>query len=365
MKRLAAALILACLTLPIASAGPGSTSMPSFWRYTHPDAKALIGVEWSRLMNSSMGQEVRRKLAEQDTSKWTGIDLVDQISRVFISTPGNPEAAAGDEVPGLIAVQGNFDMDRIRELAAEEVVERSDYESVEILKYTDKKGKPMAVALVSPQLLLLGDQESIEAGIDHYVAADPTQTADPLYVRASELSSQNDIWVVANASPADFSKDGAQQAQFLKDVDSIEAGLSLQSGLGLQLNLGTKSGQSASELAAGLQLMAGMMLASQQQKPGLPNLAEKLTIVTDDTRVKMALTLDEQEVQQSFGQLPASMQPAAGGDGEEVQLQGKVGGSGDWTWGGQPQAAKPKKPQKQVITIWGLQEGVREIPVDQ
>jgi hypothetical protein len=308
-----------------------------------------------------MGLKVRQSIAEQDTTGWDGAELMDQIGRIFISTPGNPDSASSDDVPGLVAVQGTFDLERVRELIDAKLEESTEHGSVEVLRFAGNKGRPTALALVSPQLLLLGDFDSVSAGIDHYQAQDPGQASNPLYLRASELAGESDIWIVANASLSDFSKDGMNQAQFLKDVESIEAGISLQKGLGLQLNLGTNSEESAAKLAAGLQLMTGMLLASQQQKPDMPNFAEKLQIAADSSLVKMAMTLDEKELEQSFGQLASSMQPSLGGSGDDVAVQGKIGGSGDWSWGEMRQPEP--EPANQVITVWGLEEGKKEIPL--
>lgn len=372
MKRLIAGIILGCLSLAPAWAASSSVSMPSFWRYAHPNAKALVGIEWQRLLKSELGQELRDKIETQNADKpeWAANEIIDQINRVFISSPGRAEGATGGQTPAVIAVQGNFDLDRIRELAAPKTGDSFVYGSTEILEnVTPSKsgGQPMAVALVSPQLLLLGDVESVQDGIDHYLAADPGQMSNPLFVRAAALSGNNDIWIVANASPADFSQGGMQQAQFLNKVTSIEAGLSLQSGLGLRLNLGTDSKQSAAELAAGIQMMAGMFLSSAAQKPGMPNLAEKIQVSTDASRVTLALALDKKELAESFGKMTSADAPdvaAASPDADaNVPLRAKVAGSGHWKWG-QVQRPEPK-PEKQVITIWGLEEGKKEIPIQQ
>ncbi len=244
MKRLCLCILLvAALSVPLFAAS-GSTSMPSFWRYAHPDSKALIGVEWNRILHSSIGAEIRQKLFESGSEGEEALQLVDQVQRVFISSPGVPDGSpAGAKPAAVIAAQGAFDLAGIREMIEKESGVSRLYREVEVLDHTDEKGDRTAVALVSPRLVLAGDVDAVESAIDHYLAADPGQASNPLFQRASQLATENDIWLVANASPSDFGQGGGQQAQFLKDLERVEAGISMQSGLGIQLNLGTRSPQ--------------------------------------------------------------------------------------------------------------------------
>ncbi len=375
MKRLSACIILAILAaLPVAAAS-SSVSMPSFWRYAHPEAKALIGIEWNRILNSSIGAEIRQKLYETGAEGEEALALMDQVERIFVTSPGNPPGGQEEsQPPVVVAAQGNFDLAQVREMLRQESAEPVEYESIEILEHVDEKGHATAVALVNSRLLVAGDMESVAAAIDHYHAADPSQMSDPLFQRASQLSANNDIWLVAHASPSDFGQSGMEQAQFLQNVRRVEAGISLQSGLGLELNLGADSAQSASELAAGLQMILGMMLAGQQQQnPNGPNLAEKLSIAADQDLVRLALQLDQSELEQGFGQLATSL-PGSFGGGAPAEEGGSLeaasasapaapaGGFAGWNTT-QVRPVEPEGPR--VITIWGLEEGPLEIDMNQ
>jgi len=46
--------------------------MPAVWRYAHPNAKALIGIEWNRIVSSPVGQQILQTL--RDTAY---IDMTD------------------------------------------------------------------------------------------------------------------------------------------------------------------------------------------------------------------------------------------------------------------------------------------------
>jgi len=323
-----------------------SVSMPSMWRYAHPDAKALIGIEWQRILRSPLGQEIRKKITEANPAGVKEIDILDSVGRIFISSPGRPEGTAeGEQAQGVAAIQGDFDLGKIRKLASAKTVGTSTYQEIKILELADKDGEPAALALVSPQLLLLGDKESVEAAIDHYLEGDPAQASNPLFQRAAELSAQNDIWVVAKAAPGDFAGKSGKQPKFLESVRSVEAGISLQDGLGLQLNLGATDAEKAQEMATGLKFMLGMVLASQQSKGDGPNLAEKLHVETKESRVEMALHLKQDEVKQLIENMKAKATAAIAGGGAAVGSQPAPGANG----GSGPEA------QSSSVRIWGTQ----------
>jgi len=344
MKRV----FLATLTLTFAGGlawAASSVSMPSMWRYAHPEAKALIGIEWQRILRSPVGEEIRKKIAESNPAGLEDLELMERVQRIFISSPGKPEGAPEGKTAAVVAIQGDFDLEKIRTLAAEKTTGSSNYGGVEILELAGKDGESAALALVSGQLLLLGDPESVEAAIDHYQEGDASQVSNPLFQRAAELSADSDIWIVAKAKPGDFGGNGGKQPKFLESVRSLEAGLSFQDGLGLRLNLGTEDPAKAQEMAAGLKMMLGMMLASQQSGGSGPNLAEKLQVATKESRVEMALQLGRDELKQIIENMKAkakaTVAAAAGAAGGTQPEPGAAGGPGP---GSQPS-----------VRIWGTQ----------
>lgn len=364
MRRILVAGLLSCFLAAVVWCAPGSVSMPSLWRYAHPEAKALIGIEWSRILNSPLGQQMRQKITESGMSEMEGLDFLDDIDRVFISSPGNPEGETEQQPPVVIAARGRFDLAKVREIAAAKMTAVSSYQSIEILEQHEAGNVSMAMALVDSRTILLGDSESVMAAIDYHLAADPGMASNPLFLRAVELAAGNDLWIVAHASPSDFSKATTDQAPFLKDVERIEAGLSFQDGLGLQLNLGTASEDSAQTLAGGLQFMLAMLLSGQQNQPGMPNFSEKLRVSTDGSMVRLAFSLDQSELEQAFNQVESSVASSLGGAGD-VEVRAAVRGDGEWNMGSQPHemaVSPPVVPENQVIRIYGLENGPREIP---
>ena len=83
-----------------------------------------------------------------------------------------------------------------------------------------------------------------------------------------------------------------------------------------------------------------------------------------DARVKLALALDRQELEQALQGLGPAMMASSGAG--KVDVRPRVSGSGQWSWGKPVQQARRQTPpKKRVIRIYGLEEGVREIPFSQ
>ncbi len=126
-------------------------------------------------------------------------------------------------------------------------------------------------------------------------------------------------------------------------------------------------------MAAALQMVLGMMLSSQQQQEGMPNLAEKLQISTEQELVKLSLHMDEGEFQKTFGQVASSLTgPFSGG---EMAVEG-AGADATPTQTAAatqyPQWTRPVVRQTpavqtrpRVIKIWGLEDGPREIKMNE
>lgn len=334
----------------VAWAEPGSLSMPTLWRYSHPEAKALIGIEWQKILQSRVGREVRAKIRETGPAGFAGLDFLESVDRIVISSAGNGKAGGGEHPPAVIAAQGKFDIGKLRALAATKLAAAGAYRSVEILEENRGGERPMALALVSPLTVLLGDSGSVRAALDNFFAEDPSQLQNPLFTRAAELAVASDLWIVAHASLADFSGNGPQQAQFLNDVESLEAGLSFRDGMELQVNLGAKSPESAQNLAGGLQFLLGMAMARRQQETGVPDLTRNLQVVTDGELVRIALRLTETELEAGFREVAPSVMAALHPDSAPPERTTA------------PAAVWPAA-QKRIIRIYGLAEGVREVPL--
>ena len=112
MPRLRASLAFAVLLVPIVASGQAD---PALLRFVYPNAKALISIDWARIRQSQAGAMIREKwLNTGFAAAIPGIELINDIDRVLISSPGKTETGENAEAPVLIALYGHFDAAKVK-----------------------------------------------------------------------------------------------------------------------------------------------------------------------------------------------------------------------------------------------------------
>jgi len=357
IKSLSAAL---CLT-GIAMAA-GSTSHPTFWRYAHPEAKVLVGVEWHRLSGAALVDQIRKELPPglnfRSVANVGDVEMLRDIERVFLSSPGAPKGKK-ETAKFVAAIQGKFDLAKVRQFIVKQGAAPAVHRGVALLIST-RKNDDQCMALVSPQVLLVGHRAAVEAALDHHAAASPLAQQTKLYQRAGELSAANDIWVVGTMSPADLAGSDMPQAEMLKDVESFEASLSLQTGLGLQVSLNTKTGEGAQAIANTVRGILAVAAMQGQSDPQAAEFLKKVKITSDPSRVSLAISLDQAELAKGIKSFRARAETA---EVARVDVRPKLAGATIVNDGpAAPAPAEPLRPQ--VIRIFGAEGGPREIPFE-
>lgn len=362
MKPLRTAAILVCLN--VASWSANSVSHPSYWRYAHPQAKVLVGIEWQRIVQSPLAAKLQQEMAQAGLTRMMsaqGLDFIWEVERVFISSPGGGKK---DQPPLVAALQGRFDLAKVRESITKLGAKANVYKGVALLA-PDKAGADQVLALASASVLLFGDRVSVQAALDNYSAAAPPPAGSKLYQRAADLSSRFDLWFAGVGAPGDLAGAAAMpQAQMLADVESFEAGVSLQNGLGLELSLNSKTEESAKALAGAVQGLMGLAAMHAGANPEAAEFLKKLHVKTEHARVSLALSIDQAELEKGIQQIRASAGPAMAG----VQVRPKITGTNATNLPALPHAAvipvapiKPAEPA--VIRIYGAEGGTKEIPL--
>ncbi len=337
MRRGSRVRVLATLALA-AGSGLAADLPPSLWAYCHPNARVLAGIEWRRASRSPAGGELRRKLLETGA----GVDLLDSVERVVLSSTG--ERRPGEERPPvLIVVEGRFELGRLRALAIRKLPRIGVRHGVEILEEDPGPGAPLAVALVSSRIILVGDAGALRAVLDSAAAEGRRRTEDPLAAHAAQIAETSDVWLVAQVSPGLYASMGAQETALLALADGAELGASFSEGLDLKATLVTGSPDDAQKLAGGLQLLLALKMAGRVAA-GAPDPTANLQVFTDGPLVKLALRMSEEEFRAAFREaepaILAALEPPRRDTAEEA-----------------PQ------PEPRRIRIYGLAEGVREIPL--
>jgi hypothetical protein len=357
------------LMVLLLTAALNARAQTNAWELGHPDAKLLMGIDLKSLRESSVGQSIRQQMHAQPTATATpspfqasfqamALGILDQIDRVFLSSPANAALGAKNNPPFLLVVEGRFPMEQLkpflqgaaRQYRGAQVYRTSkpDTTKAATIKVATAKADTTSVALLDGGTLLLGDEKSVLAALDRRGGALPPASA--LLARAQALASTHDFWAIADAPLSKFQPAGASPgnpvasalaSQIASQIKGIETGLSLRDGFQFELSLATDSEATALQMS---QLVSGqiqMAMLAQATRPEEAEMVRKIQIGAEGNRMRVNLALTADEFQQLQAAQAARVMAAASTP--------------------QPAArpAKPATPGK--IMIYGLDGGPREI----
>ncbi len=344
------------------------------WELGHPDAKLLVGVDLKSLRESSVGQSIREQMHAQPAAtaapsplqasfQAMAFGILNQIDRVFLSSPANTAPGAKNNPPFLLVVEGRFPMAQLKPFlqgparpyrgaqvyrTSKTDTTKTDTSKTDTTKTNLTKTDTTSVALVDERTLLLGDEKSVLAALDRRGRALPPASA--LLARAQVLASTHDFWAIADAPLSKFRNAStspgnpvasALASQIASQIKGIEAGLSLREGFQFELNLATDSEATAAQMSQLISAQIQTAMLAQATRPEEAEMVRKLQIGAEGNRmrVNLALTADE------FRQLQAAQAARAMAAARAPQPPVR--------------AAKPATPGK--IMIYGLEGGPREI----
>ncbi len=305
-------------------AAPVVTSVPTYRRYVHPQAKAMAGIDWTRITASPLGKKLAAQIDAMGLKKKAsaeGMDFVSDIEKLMLSTPGEAGAKEGqtrlsEDAPFLVALQGHVKIEALRKSLIARKAARLVHQGSEV--WMPAKGDT-ALAIVNSQVMLLGDRKSLKATLDAQAAEADGQEAVPNSVadRATELAGQYDLWIVSDASleglgpSANAAGASAPQTEMLKNIDQFEFGVSFKQGLKADVSLHGRSQEEISKLGtmmAGLKMLAALSV-QEKKDPELNAMLDKLKIGTTDDRVVISLQYSQKELDRGM----ATMMRNAGG----------------------------------------------------
>lgn len=312
------------------------------WRYAHPNAKALIGIDVRQMRKSQVAEQFRTQVkAAKFPIAFPGMEFLDAVDRVMISSPGRLTENPKEEPPVLIAVRGHFDLTKLRQAFVKSGAKPQAFQSLTIYRPQDKGSSDFGFAPLDSQTLLIGDANSLFQAIERL-----KQTAEQgpsILERARQLDSQFEFWAILAMPPAAMAGSRIPFAEALHDLSGLEAGFSVRDGFGFQITLNTLTEAAAKEIGAQVLKLVRLAAKDKEMHPEFSGLDKKLKVAVDKTSVQLGLQLDQQDM----ARLAKAM--------EKNKMQRS----------GQAQAVLAPKPEpvRQVIRIEGLDDGPREIPV--
>lgn len=322
------------------------------WELGHPDAKLMLGIDVKSIRESDAW-----KLFSDQTKAPTppaqpsvqamqamGKQILDQVSYIFVSSPGNPTLNAKTNAPFLLAVEGKFPLEALK--AFQQSAPRR-YRTADLYRTTKTDTTTLAVL---DGLLLLGDEKSVLAALDRRGHALPT--ASKLLARAKGLAATHDVWIIADESLSKFQPAKADwnplAAPFASQIKGIDFGLAVREGFQFELSLGTESEAAASQMAQMFATQVQMQLASKTDTPEVADLAQKLKIDSLGNRMRVSMALSQEE-------FAAALQAAQAAEAARAQAAAAAPKT-------PPPAARPAKPaQPGKIVIYGLEGGPKVI----
>src|SRR5712692_6061005 len=101
----------------LAATAAAQSLLPS-WSFAHPDAKALIGIDFRNLRESAAGQSFGGEFdkAGPGMFQFPGMELLKEIDQVFISSPGAKPGNQKENPPFLFVVTGHFAADHVHQV---------------------------------------------------------------------------------------------------------------------------------------------------------------------------------------------------------------------------------------------------------
>jgi hypothetical protein len=363
MPRLRATLAFAVLLAPAFVSG--QSGAPAL-RFVYPNAKALISINWQRIRELPAGAIIRDKwLNAGFAAAIPGIELLDDIDRVVISSPGNEAvkdtgndaAVEPGDAPLLIAVEGHFDAAQVRRLFTRLGSKPQAYNSFQVYRPQGKDAKDMAYVLFDPGTILFGDAPSLFAALDRNQFGPPAAEPGSIVARAAGMDAAYDVWLIIT-TPDVISNDRLANlfagGEWTADAQGFEAGVNLRSGLTADVTVRFASEAVAKRVVAEMTKLTAVLSRDKKAESQMQAIAKKLKFSSDGPAARISLRLTSQELEKSAQALIAAREtPAAAHPAPGLIAPTQAANP-------TPVTSAPSKPA--VIRIEGLDEGPREIP---
>ena len=292
-------------------------SHPAWWRYAAPDATALVGIQWEHLRSSPFADAIAGELSGDGSLGFPDLDCLKEARQILISSLSTSPAV-------LAVASGNFPSATVRDQAVRKGLKRTVYREIEIWVTPGKD--TLSVARLSDSVTLVGRVKNLQDAIDRGLLEEAERPYSPLLAQAARYS-HDDLWAVAVRLPDPLAE---RFVPIDADAEGFEGGISIQGGLRLSAVLSASSDEAATQLAESL----------KQMVLSLPPMARGVQVSLDQAKVTLALAVTEE-------QLAAGLK---GNAEAPVALAATAP---------KPEPLKPPGPQ--IIRIFGLESGPREI----
>jgi hypothetical protein len=366
MKQILAWSVMGLMTILAAPGARGATVVPSepvAWRFAHPEAQVVAGVDFRKLAQSPDGAEIRAQFAAA-----LGASLLEQTERLLMSSVFDSGGRRSD----VLILSGSFSLPQLRKLAMREGARMTPYKGLEI-------AAPAGATAADPHLawitgpgggttVLIGTRPAIQAAAERSKAQVVSMASvNPLFERALDLWTQYPVWVTCDTVPQGLGpksldryvegNSGAEKGP----VEGFDAGI--RPGADGEVNFWVWAANEPAAQQVLLQLQSG---AKSGEKFLLSSWLGDLKATIEGSTLAMGTVLPVGSAASRVGPLLAAFAlpvelkaPAATPVPVPVPVRAKVGAN-------LPPSSIEKivaeAPKQMVVRIQGLDDGARSIP---
>lgn len=296
------------IVLAIATAIPGFAIDASLLPLLPPDAKAVVGMDFSRVMTSPFGQFVLRQmnLNSQEIDRMgamVGFDPRRDLHEAILALM-DPQSR-----DALVLLRGVFDVERIYGFANLQGANTTTYKGVRIMGAPGRPraGRPSSVAFLSPNLMALGMESSVKSVIDRQSGgANPDES---LVARIQAAGSRYDMWFLTNGSVSSLAGlsgnpnvSGAMGGNVLQALESLLAGFKFGDTVEISAEAMARTEKDATALVDVIRFFGQM--AQSNASASASALFEALKLTTDGRVVRASISVPNQEFEKIISSGP-------------------------------------------------------------
>ena len=332
---------------------------PAHYRFAHRDAQLLAGIEWKAMQSVS-----------SDAGQWKLIgEMLGNVDRLLISSPVSGERGKSP-AHMLVIASGRFDLGRLQRAAATEGAVMTVFKGVQLIGPAHERGDEIFLAYVDARTALLGTKAVITAALDRALEprTGPMAEENELYATASDISQDNDFWLVSNVS-AEARKD---PAFVFHKVSGFASGYKLDNGINYSIHINTDDQQSAQltakKLDAALAQVNAYFPGALPTRPGVgvKELIANMKVSFDDSdihawsHVGTSAFATKPHTMAQLTLLEAAATKVINTETIMRAIRSDAAALSLPALPSMPNVAPP--PVKRVVRIEGLEDGIREIP---
>jgi len=350
-------------------------SEPMAWRFAHPEAQVLAGVDFRRLAKTADGRQIRDQFVGA-----LGAPMLEQAERLLLSSVVEASGKRSD----VLILSGSFSLPQLRKMAMGEGARMTPYKGLEIAAPAGAAaGDPHLAWITGPgggTTVLIGTRPAIQAAAERSKAqVESLASVNPLFARARDLGAKYPVWVSCETVPLGFGPKTLDRFSEEADggdlgyMDGFDVGVQVGKTADLNMWIWTTSEATADAVLKQLQGAVGgkekFVLASWL--PQMQGSIEESTLVLGAPMAAGTAAERIGPMLAAFA-LPVDLKAPTPASAVDPGLAVRIKVESNVPMTGMAEmnqaatalvpAASPPPPKKMFVRIEGMDDGMKEIP---